>query len=157
MRIPEPSYFRKRLTPALLLTVGAGIIATVLVNAWRPNGVNALTDDYSFVEFKKLADNGGRVDWSHDGQWIYYDRMEPDGFWDIHKIHPDGTGGECLTCDHPQLPNGNQGQPEIQIDDIWSSKLRRPSIPKQAYMPNPALASSMTCGCWTCKPTRLIN
>jgi len=52
------------------------------------------------------------VDWSHDGQWIYYDHAERDGFSDVYRIHPDGTGKECLTCNHPQLPNKSQGQPE---------------------------------------------
>jgi len=69
--------------------------------------------DYEVVSITTLTTNGGRVDWSHDGQWIYYDRLEPDGFWDVYRIHPDGTGNECLTCDRPELPNGNQGQPQI--------------------------------------------
>ncbi len=69
--------------------------------------------DYQVVSITTLTTNGGRVDWSHDGQWIYYDRLGRDGFWDVYRIHPDGTGNECLTCDRPELPNRNQGQPQI--------------------------------------------
>ena len=65
------------------------------------------------VSITTLTTHGGRVDWSPDGEWIYYDRKEPDGFWDVYRIHPDGTGNECLTCDKRELPNKNQGQPQM--------------------------------------------
>jgi len=68
---------------------------------------------YEVVSITTLTTNGGRVDWSPDGEWIYYDRLGPDGFWDVYRIHPDGTGNECLTCDKEALPNKNQGQPEV--------------------------------------------
>jgi Tol biopolymer transport system component len=68
--------------------------------------------DYQVVSITTLTTDGGRVDWSHDGQWVYYDHFEPDGFYDVYRIHPDGTGNECVTCDRPELPNGNQGQPQ---------------------------------------------
>jgi len=70
-------------------------------------------NDYEVVSITTLTTNGGRVDWSHDGQWIYYDSLELDGFWDVYRIHPDGSGNECLTCDRPELPNNNQGQPQM--------------------------------------------
>ena len=69
--------------------------------------------DYEVVSITTLTTDGGRVDWSHDGQWVYYDRLEPDGFWDVYRIHPDGAGDECITCDEPELPNNNQGQPQM--------------------------------------------
>ncbi|MGA9347495.1 MAG: hypothetical protein WBW48_01660 [Anaerolineae bacterium] len=69
--------------------------------------------DYEVVSITTLTTDGGRVNWSHDGQWIYYDHLEPDGLWDVYRIHPDGTGSECITCDRPELPNHNQGQPQM--------------------------------------------
>jgi len=75
--------------------------------------------DYEVVNITTLTTDGGRVDWSHDGQWIYYDRLETDGFWDVYRIHPDGTGNECITCDRPELPNNNQGQPEMHPNDRY--------------------------------------
>jgi len=67
---------------------------------------------YEVVSITTLTTRGGRLDWSPDGEWIYYDRMRLDGFSDVYRIHPDGDGNECLTCDKQELPNKNQGQPE---------------------------------------------
>jgi Tol biopolymer transport system component len=63
------------------------------------------------VSITTLTAHGGRVDWSPDGAWIYFDRLELDGFWDVYRVHPDGSSEKCLTCDAPRLPNKNQGQP----------------------------------------------
>jgi hypothetical protein len=72
--------------------------------------------DYEVVSITTLTTEGGRMDWSHDGRWIYYDHLEPDGFWDVYRIHPDSTGNECITCDRPELSNNNQGQPQMHPD-----------------------------------------
>lgn len=52
-----------------------------------------------------LAPNSGHVAWSPDSVWITYDIVSTDGFTDIWRIHPDGTGRECLTSNHPNLPS----------------------------------------------------
>lgn len=59
------------------------------------------------------------ADWSHDGKWIAYDHKENDGYWDVYRIHSDGTGEECLTCDHPDLPNKHIGNPAFSPDSRW--------------------------------------
>jgi Tol biopolymer transport system component len=65
------------------------------------------------------AGMGGRPDWSFDGEWIAYDHKEEDGYWDIYRVHPDGSGEECLTCDHPYLPNRHIGNPAFSPDGRW--------------------------------------
>ena len=63
----------------------------------------------------KLWDEWG-IPMKHDGEWIYFDRLEPDGFWDVYRVRPDGSEEVCLTCDAPELPNRHQGQPVEQED-----------------------------------------
>jgi Tol biopolymer transport system component len=95
-------------------------VTTPVSTATLPDTPGSVTaqaaPDYEVVSITTLTTDGGRVDWSHDGEWIYYDHLEPDGFWDVYRIHPDGTGNECITCDRPELPNRNQGQPEMHPD-----------------------------------------
>lgn len=49
--------------------------------------------------------------WSPDGQWIAYDSLGDDGYYDIHLMRPDGSEDRCLTCEtsDPDLAryNGN--------------------------------------------------
>jgi len=103
----------------IILPLMAGILfcaSTARVPAAPPLAASppaADGPDYEVVRITTLTTNGGRVDWSPDGEWIYYDRLGQDGFWDVYRIHPDGSGDECLTCDQPALPNKNQGQPEV--------------------------------------------
>jgi len=126
---------KNRLPLALVWCLLLPVIAALLAGSWPPAfaarpatagvtsaAVTALAStslpatgapDYAVVSITTLTTNGGRLDWSHDGAWIYYDRLEPDGFWDVYRLHPDGTGNECLTCNRQGLPNKNQGQPQM--------------------------------------------
>ena len=79
----------------------------------------ASSADYQVISITTLTIDSGRIDWSPDGQWIYYDHKEDDYYYDVHRIHPDGTGEICLTCNHPDLPNRHQGQPEMHPDGRW--------------------------------------
>lgn len=57
--------------------------------------------------------SGGRVSWSHDGEYILMDRKGEDGYYDIYRIRPDGSDETCLTCDQQAvLGKGHIGQPE---------------------------------------------
>ncbi len=78
------------------------------------NPADASIWDYRLVSAEILTDNGGRVDWSPDGQWIYFDRKGPDGYRDLYRIRPQGGDGECLTCDRPELPNKHIGNPAVE-------------------------------------------
>ncbi len=45
-----------------------------------------------------LKKDGGRMDWSHQGDWIAFDKAEADGFYQIYIMKPDGTREKCVTC-----------------------------------------------------------
>lgn len=60
-----------------------------------------------------IGASGGRVSWSHDGEYILMDRKGEDGYYDIYRIRPDGSDEVCLTCDRQAvLGKGHIGQPE---------------------------------------------
>ncbi|MBE9479180.1 MAG: PD40 domain-containing protein, partial [Chloroflexi bacterium] len=54
---------------------------------------------------------GGRVDWSHESDLIAFSKTSEDGYFDLYIMNPDGTNQRCLTCDKPQVPQKNNGQP----------------------------------------------
>ncbi len=59
-----------------------------------------------------------RPQWSPDGQWIVYDDHESGSSYDsndfqVYRMRTDGSGTECLTCNHPEVPHNNGG---AQID-----------------------------------------
>jgi len=67
---------------------------------------------YRRASLTRITENGGRVDWSPDGQWLVFDRLpKNEVYFDVYRMRPDGTEQSCLTCDHPDLPNRHQGQP----------------------------------------------
>jgi Tol biopolymer transport system component len=69
-------------------------------------------EEYTVDNITTITEYGGRVDWSHSGNnLIAFDRKENDKYYDIYTMKPDGSDEICLTCDHPDLPNRNIGQP----------------------------------------------
>ena len=59
-----------------------------------------------------------RPQWSPDGQWIVYDDHESGLFYGsnpfkVYRMHPDGSGTECLTCERSEVPQNSGG---AQID-----------------------------------------
>jgi dipeptidyl aminopeptidase/acylaminoacyl peptidase len=56
-----------------------------------------------------LKEGGGRLDWV--GDKIAFDMMGPGGFFATYVMRPDGSGVKCLSCDNPDLPKRNVGQP----------------------------------------------
>jgi Tol biopolymer transport system component len=101
---------------ALAAGVACGAQATPAPTAAVSTPPSEVSGTSYSASIETLTTNGGRVSWSHDGKWIYFDRLEPDGFWDVYRIHPDGSEEACLTCDAPDLPNRHQGQPEVHPD-----------------------------------------
>jgi len=101
----------------VLLTLFAVTAIVITTASWSPG--EGASGNYEVVRITTLTTHGGRVDWSPDGEWIYYDHLRLDGFWDVYRIHPDGTGDECLTCNKPGLPNRNQGQPAVHPSGRW--------------------------------------
>ncbi len=80
-------------------------LAQILGSARSPHGrVKKIT---------AIRASGGRVSWSHDGEFILADRKGEDGYYDIYRIRPDGSDEICLTCDQQAaLGKGHIGQPE---------------------------------------------
>jgi hypothetical protein len=56
-----------------------------------------------------LKEGGARLDWVDDK--IAFDMLGPDHFFGVYSMKPDGTDVRCLTCNHPDLPRRNIGQP----------------------------------------------
>lgn len=93
---------------------GSAVATVVLASGAGPAGsTSAAATEYRVAHIRTLlsglAPGSGHVDWSSDGQWIAFDRVGGDGFSDVYRVHPDGSGDECLTCAHPDLPNRHQG------------------------------------------------
>jgi len=89
------------------LTFGVG---TLVVQALMlsPSEVKATSSDYTLTGISTLLTNGFRPQWSADGgDWIAYDHRESDGYFDVYRIHPDGAGNECLTCNRGEIPRHN--------------------------------------------------
>ena len=66
------------------------------------------------VKLSDFRGNGGRLAWSPTGEFVVFDRRGKDGGFDLF-ITRDFTTDQCLTCNHPDLPNPkrNYGQPAI--------------------------------------------
>ncbi len=45
-----------------------------------------------------VSTEAGRVAWAPRGDWIAYDRVDPDGYSRLYVARPDGTSARCLTC-----------------------------------------------------------
>ncbi len=57
-----------------------------------------------------LVKDGGRMDWSQQGDWIAFDRAESD-FYHIYKMRPDGSRETCVTCDQWDFRKTNSLSP----------------------------------------------
>jgi Tol biopolymer transport system component len=85
----------------------------VLLAAGLPPHRAEAGGDYQVTGLRRLLPAGGRVAWSPAGQWLYYDRLGASGYWEVYRIRPDGTGDLCLTCNRPDLPSRNKGNPVV--------------------------------------------
>ena len=57
------------------------------------------------LEIKMLTENGGHLAWNKKNNRIAFDRLGPDGYFDLWLMDPQGKNQECLTCDSPDLPD----------------------------------------------------
>ena len=106
------------------LSCGQGRMARLVASAAEcepntPGAVKSSASDYTLAEIEDFLENAARLDWSPLGDWIAYDKRETDGYSDMYRIRPDGTDNECLTCNHPDLPNKNTGNPAFHPDGRW--------------------------------------
>lgn len=82
---------------------GAQISCTPIADPSSPTGGGA-APDYILDQVTTLLTNGFRPQWSPDGEWIAYDHIESDGYFDVCRVRPDGTENECLTCGRLEVP-----------------------------------------------------
>lgn len=81
-----------------------------------PSGVDA----YVRASLELLVEDGGRVDWSPDGDWIAFDRCDGEGdIYRLYRIQPDGSEETCLTCDMEEFEGLQVGQPAHHPDGEW--------------------------------------
>ena len=101
-----------RISCKLLISTGFAVatIGLLILFTKADRWASASVADYILNSVTLISHEGGRVEWSQDGEWIYTDHREADGFFDVYRMRPDGTERQCLTCNHPSLPNLNQGQ-----------------------------------------------
>ena len=86
------------------------------VKAAQVNSVTqATTQNCKQQNVKKVTfmlNQRGRVDWSHSGNnLIAFDKRGTDKYYDVYTMKPDGSSVRCLSCNHPDLPSKNIGQP----------------------------------------------
>lgn len=70
------------------------------------------------VKASTFRAEGGRLDWSSKGV-IAYDKKDKDGYFDIFLARPGSNDDRCLTCDRPELPNRQIGQPAWHPDGVF--------------------------------------
>jgi Tol biopolymer transport system component len=56
-----------------------------------------------------LRQGGARLDWL--GNRIAFDMRGPEGPWAVYTMRPDGSDVRCVSCNIPELPKRNVGQP----------------------------------------------
>jgi Tol biopolymer transport system component len=113
MKLPR---LENRILPKTLIAIAVALV--VLLYPLRSSPVAALagtsaqpaTTQSPIKSITTLVKDAGRVDWSSKNV-IAFDRKGADGYFDIFSIRPDGSGERCLTCDRPELPNRQIGNP----------------------------------------------
>lgn len=104
----------------------------------EPPPVQGDPPPYELVGMTLLTEDGGRVDWSPDGQAIAFDRLGDDGKWDLWLMDADGGDAECLSCEHPDLPSGDMGQPAWHPSGEWLVfQVESPDHPTDAMPTHP--------------------
>ena len=89
------------------------LVVVLLFAVSLVNGYPAFAEKVS-VKLSDFRGNGGRVDWSPNGEFAVFDRKGRDGGFDLFLTR-DFKTEQCLTCSHPDLPNQkrNYGQPVV--------------------------------------------
>lgn len=119
-----------RITKIISLIVGGFYLA-----ACTPPPVASDLPAYELVAITLLTDDGGRVDWSPDGETIAFDRLGDDGKWDLWLMDANGENQECLTCTRPELGDGDMGQPVFHPSGEWLAFQRETPDHPQNFLP----------------------
>ena len=89
-------------------------VLTPVLCAVSFGALGAHAQDVRITSQTVLAQNGGRVSWNRPANVIAYDAADAEGYFDVYRINPDGSGNSCITCDVAALPPLNKGNP------IWN-------------------------------------
>lgn len=81
---------------------GALVVILVHVNA----------QDLRVTSSHLTLSGAARVSWGSHNNLLAFDRVSANGFYDVYTSQPDGSGVSCLTCNAPNLPPYNKGNPE---------------------------------------------
>uniref|UniRef100_UPI0035646BDB TolB family protein n=1 Tax=Desulfosarcina sp. TaxID=2027861 RepID=UPI0035646BDB len=89
------------------------LVASLFLAMTLMNGHPALADEMK-AKLSDFRGRGGRLAWSPTEDFVVFDRKGQDGGFDLYLTR-DFETEQCLTCDHPDLPNPkrNYGQPAI--------------------------------------------
>ena len=88
-------------------------IILFLIAGCKPiNSQKRISTKDSAITVKTLEERGGRLALSPDGLMIAFDKRGKDKYYDIWTMTVEGKNKKCLTCDNPDLPTRNVGQPE---------------------------------------------
>ncbi len=99
-----------------------------------------------------LTEDGGRLDWSARLNLIAFDRMGRDGYFDVYTMTPEGKQVTCVTCDKPELPNKQIGNPawhpsgDFIVFQAQNTFIRRPLAGLPTISPTPVPESTMMSG-----------
>ncbi len=88
-----------------------GLMACLLPALARPDVSSYPLTGYSDIFSAPFA---FRPQWSPDGFWIVYDNHEQTSSYTtnsykIYRMHPDGSGNQCLTCSRLEVPLNSGG------------------------------------------------
>ncbi len=94
-RLPSRTLGRRRPTfrTSQVLACWLGLLAVPILAESRQVPSNPRVEDLRLV-----IPDGGRLDWSVQGDRIAYDKRDEGGFYDIHIATPDGADETCLSC-----------------------------------------------------------
>lgn len=102
--------------------LGLGLLALLLPVAAAPRppqepppaeaGSQAAEPASPVERVRLLKRDGGRLDWSVQGDSIAFDQRGSDGFYDLYVTSmPEGRGEQCLTCAHPEFRKAHAFNP----------------------------------------------
>lgn len=73
----------------------------ILPKPQAPVGASQATVGHRAVKSVRLVvPDGGRVEAARQDDWIAFDRLEADGFYDVYLMQLDSGSESCLTCDN---------------------------------------------------------
>ncbi|HCQ30161.1 MAG TPA: hypothetical protein DIU39_07740 [Flavobacteriales bacterium] len=77
------------------------------------------SQNFSNTKIELFKDEAGRPEFSFDGTKLAYHAKDGKTYYDIYISDSNGENEQCLTCDHPELPNKHIGQPSWHPNGEW--------------------------------------